>query len=143
MEEVWTAIIVKLRANDTYSGLVGNRTFFGLPRGAVEQFPAVRLSLVGDLPNVSVPGDYECRLQIDVVADGAKEAWPVVRLIESILRHPTRLNTEPIETETYWVRGALPRNTVTLPAQRDNPSGGGKLVQLSTDWTLKVTKKDD
>lgn len=142
MNEVWSAIIEQLNDDDAYKTLVGTRTFYGLPRAAVDTFPAVRLLLVGDLPTPTVPGDYETRLQIDVTAESGSAAWPVVRLIESILRHPTRENTAPIETENYWVRGALPRNTVSIPTQRDNPTGGGKLVQLSTDWTLKVTKKD-
>jgi hypothetical protein len=142
MQDLWTAIIGKLKSDETYDGLVGNRTFYGKPPGEVTEFPAVRLLLVSDLPNVNVPGDYECLLQIDVTCDGAKTGWPVVRRIEDVLRFPTRENVEPIDGETYWLRSAIPGQTRQLQSERSNPSGGGKLVQLTTDWTLRVTRKN-
>lgn len=142
MDEIWTAIIEKLRGDELLNRLVAQRIWYGLPRSEVTVFPAVRLLVIGDVPNTTVPGDYEVRLQVDVTAESASGAWPVVRGIELVLRHPTRENPGPIESETHWVRGALPRTTVAVASSRENPRGGGGLVQLSTDWTLKITRKD-
>lgn len=142
MQDLWTAIIDHLKSDETYSNLVVGPTCYNLPRGEVDKFPAVRLLLVSSVPNVNVPGDYECLLQVDVTCDGAKTGWPVVRRIEDLLRLPTRENPEPIDGETHWLRVATPGQTRQLQSERTNPSGGGRLVQLTTDWTLRVTRKE-
>lgn len=142
MPTLWTAIITHLLADETLRNLVHDRICYGTPRFAIDTFPAVRLLLLSDIPNPHIPGDSESRLQIDVTAASAAAAWPVARRIEELLRYPTREHPVPMECETCWLRVATPGQTVQLLSQRDNPAGGGKLVQLTTDWTLRVTKKE-
>lgn len=142
MPTLWTAIINHLLGDQAFRNLVADRVCYGTPRFTIDTFPAVRLLLLSDIPNTHIPGDSEARLQIDVTAASAASAWPVVRRIEELLRHPTREHPVPMECETCWLRVATPGQTVQLLSQRDNPAGGGKLVQLTTDWTLRVTKRE-
>lgn len=140
--EVLTEIRRVKTADSTLTGLLGdaNQIYRGRDIPASVTFPAIRMWLMDDAPNleVSALGVYRPRLQIDIFAADPTVIDAIKDRMDQLLTIPHK-RTDPINSSNFSVRQMLRRgpslNVGTIDVQ---DSAGRFIQQVATEWDLKV-----
>lgn len=139
--EVWTAVGEIIAGDASIVALAPGGVQYSTGRPKSEAFPILRMRLLTDGPNLqlSEPGDFAPRMQIDVFGTDEAVLEQIKSRLDWLLTIPRR-RREPVETQGYRIRSMNRTGAVSV----ETPwlaNDGRAVVQLSTDWNLKVTKR--
>lgn len=143
LSEIWSSIAELLNADAVISGLLETPVFYDETEKPPQKlsFPAVRLSLISDNPvrTVNGVGLYRPRLQIDAISPYPKKNWQIVAELERLLEIPLVRRAE-IDCDNFTIRQMTRMSDAkSIPTQVMDDER--RVIQLVTEWRLKVTRK--
>ena len=143
--ECWQAIADVIAADSDIATVMGGstsgRVVYNESKAPKDfSFPFVRLLLVTDGLDTFTTGsgNHRPRLQIDVFGPRGSENEAIRARLDALLWIPIK-RPAGITTDNFRIREMRRTNAVRLETQLEH--NGQRVVQLMTDWNLKITER--
>lgn len=145
LAEVWKAIADVIAADSDvltiFGGSASGRVVYDESKAPKDfSFPFIRLLLVNDGLDTFTTGsgNYRPRLQIDIFGPRGSENEALRARLDALLWIPIK-RPAGITTTNFRIREMRRTNAVRLETQLEH--NGQRVVQLMTDWNLKITER--